>query len=175
MATGSDAPSLTAYLHLEFAPLDKTDDRRPFGISATVEEPGGEVRTFQGYGFADDQEFPRAAAVHQLLEALPDAPRLVIHMAGLSTRLDHFKRGNGKKSDGSRFIGSRHLEVLLAAREADRLEILKPPQSFTRGYQLAKHGAKKALEEVRKSSTARGNVEAVFNANTLIHFRETSK
>lgn len=167
-----DKSGARAYLHLEQAPFDANKDRRAFGIGVVLED-GGSLRTYRGHGVSNDGDFPRQHAVaHLLSEFIPEDAHLTAYTKGLSNKVQHFRNGGGRRSDGSKFIGGADLFTISKAISDRRLTIMKLPSAHTPSYQLAKFAARDALRWAIERQTTGMSVAAIFNPNTMDHFAE---
>lgn len=170
-----NVPGSRAYLHLEQSPFDPNKDRRAFGVAAVLEDGSG-LRTFKGHGVANDGDFPRQHAVaHLLTEIVPEGTHLTVYTKGLAAKVEHFRNGRGRRSNGGRFIGGGSLFTISKAISARRLTIAKPPLTHTPAYQLAKFAARDALGRAMKSQAMGYSVPAVFDPNTVDHFAEVQE
>jgi|UPI00055BB915 hypothetical protein len=161
---------INVYLFTARGPRVARTDRQAVGIGACVLD-GATTRLFRGYGYASDAEFPRAFAVHHLLEHFPER-RLRVSTEGLQFRLGQFQRGGGKTAKGVPFVGSEHLAALLKA--TPRLTICKVASGLIPDYVIAKQAARVALEEVGDQPQSKSYVPVIFDSNHILDFREVS-
>lgn len=147
---------------------DTREERQAVGIGACVLD-GSDNRLFQGYGYASDAEFPRAYAVHRLLEHFPDR-KLKVYTEGLRLRQRQFQEGGGKTAKGKPFVGHEHLEALQMA--TPRLMVLKVPPGFIPEYLSAKRAARAALAEVEAHPQSKNYVPVIISSNHILDFKE---
>ncbi|MDR6755198.1 hypothetical protein J2Y48_000471 [Mycoplana sp. BE70] len=165
------------YLHTTRGPRDALDDRRPVGIGMTIAADGFPLRTFQGWGYADDEEMPRAYAVSWIITSgvLAQGDTLTVHTKGLLDRIQHFQRGNGLKSDGTAFVGWPELSVVSKALKQGLLRIVKLPAAvFIPDSQRARFAAESALREALGNPASRHYVPAILSSNYIVDFREVA-
>ncbi|MDI7860958.1 hypothetical protein MRS76_03230 [Rhizobiaceae bacterium n13] len=135
---------------------------------------GTTTRTFSGFGYATDGEYPRFHAAHHIFyRVLPPDATLTIHSVGLEDRLRHYSLSlRGRKSDGSPFIGEEFLGPLAAAREEGLLSIKKPSPATKPHMKAAKEIAETALREELRIPGFPETVVAERKANAILIFRE---
>ena len=144
------------------------DARQGVGIGAHLAD-GSYVRVFKGHGYASDGEFPRAYAIHQLLEMFPDRP-IKLYTEGFQKRLQDFHLGGGKTAKGAPYVGSEYLAEISKARS--RLTIMKPLGGFSPEYLMAKHAARDALKQLEERPESRQFVPVALSKNHILDFKE---